>query len=200
MVYVRFRCKPMVEDLVKIGFSSSKSLRKSIPKIFKNTHYNSYDSVFCWKLSLAWLLGYYDGDGHSNSTIISSSNKEFLKEIKSKFNIKFDIKLQCDKGKRSRLEGVISTRPHYRLVLGASLFNKMIRNYPYSMQRKRRIFKERDMESFNRLKKVVLNKENLQSLIDKHQIIFLIKKLMSLRLLFIDYVENGKLLRQECEI
>ena len=52
----------------------------------------------------------------------------------------------------------------------------MIRNYPYSMQRKRRIFKERDMESFNRLKKVVLNKENLQSLIDKHQIIFLIKK------------------------
>jgi len=57
LVYVRFRCKPMVEDLLKIGFSSSKSLRKSIPKIFNKTNHNTTASVY-WKLSLAWLLGY----------------------------------------------------------------------------------------------------------------------------------------------
>jgi len=52
----------------------------------------------------------------------------------------------------------------------------MIQNYPNSLQRKRRVFKERDMESYDRLKKVTLNKENLQSLVDKHQIIYLIEK------------------------
>jgi hypothetical protein len=44
------------------------------------------------------------------------------------------------------------------------------------MQRKRRTFKEKNMGSFNRLKKEVLSKENLQNLVDKHQIIFLKKK------------------------
>jgi hypothetical protein len=176
MVYVRFRCKPMVKDLLHIGFSSSKSLRKSIPNIFKKTKQNSYDSHFCWKLLLAWLLGFYDGDGHSKSTRISSSSKEFLKEIKSEFNIKFDIKLMYDKGRKFRLEDVVSTRPHWRLTLGASLFNEMIRNYPYSMLRKRRLFNERDMESYDRLKKLALNKENLQSLVNENQISYLINK------------------------
>lgn len=176
MVYVRFRCKPMVKDLLTIGFSSSKALRKSIPNIFEKTKHNSYDSPPCCKLLLAWLLGYYDGDGQSNSTRITSSSKEFLKEIKSEFNIKYDIKLKYEKGKKFRLEGVVSTRPHWSLTLGASLFNEMIRNYPYSMQRKRRLFNERDLESYDRLKKLVSNKENLQTLVNQNQIIFLIKK------------------------
>ena len=113
---------------------------------------------------------------NSNSTRITSSSSNFLKEIKSEFNIKFDVKRQYDKGKKSRLEGVVSSKPHWRLTLGASLFNEMIRNYPYSMQRKRRIFHEKDMVSYTRLKNGVLNRENLQSLVDTHQIILLIKK------------------------
>ena len=176
MVYVHFRCKPMVKDLLNIGFSSSKTLRKSIPNVFKKIKLNGNDSTFSRKLSLAWILGYYDGDGNSNSTRITSSSKNFLKEIKHIFNIKFDVKRQYDKGKKSRLEGVVSTRSHWRLTLGASLFNGMIRNYPYSLQRKRRLFNERDMESYDRLKKLVSNKENLQTLVNKNQIIFLIKK------------------------
>ncbi|MFX0083048.1 MAG: hypothetical protein ACFE94_14965 [Candidatus Hodarchaeota archaeon] len=172
MAYVRFRCKPMVKDLLNIGFSSSKTLKKSIPKIFKKSN----DSTFGRKLSLAWLLGYYDGDGNSNSTRITSSSKNLLNEIKSEFNIKFDVKQQYDKGEKSRLDGVISTKPHWRLTLGASLFNEMIQNYQDSMKRKRRIFKEKDMVSYNRLKKKVLNKENLQYLVGTYKIISLIKR------------------------
>jgi len=176
MVYVRFRCKPMVKDLLNIGFSSSKSLRKSIPNILKKRQFKSNDLSFVRKLSLAWLLGYYDGDGQSNSTRITSSSKNFLKEIKSEFNINFDVKHLYDKGKIFRLEGVVSTRSHWSLTLGASLFNEMIRNYPYSIKRKRRIFNEREMGSYNRLKKEVLNKENLQNLVNKNQINLLLKK------------------------
>ena len=176
MVYVRFRCKPMVKDLLNIGFSSSKSLRKSIPDIFKKKKLKSNELSSSRKLLLAWLLGYYDGDGQSNSTRITSSSKNFLKEIKSEFNIYFDVKRLYDKGKIFRLEGVISKRPHWSLTLGASLFNEMIRNYPSSMERKRRIFREREMGSYNRLKKEVLNKENLQILVNTNQINFLLKK------------------------
>jgi len=122
------------------------------------------------------LLGYYDGDGNSNSTKITSASKEFLQEIKSKLNINFDIKLKYKKGRKGYLEGIVSTRSHWSLTLGATLFNEMMRNYQDSMKRKRRLFHVRDMESYNRLKKKVINRRNLQDLVDSKQIKFLIEE------------------------
>jgi len=175
MAYFRFRCKPMVENLVKIGYSSSKSLRKSIPTIF-NKMTSDKESLFNRKLFLAWLLGYYDGDGNANSTRITSSCKEFLEQIKSKLNIQYEVKIQYERGKVSNFDDIVSTKSHWKLSLGASLFNEMMNNYKNSMLRKRKIFKERDMDVITRLKKAVVNKENLQGLIDKYPISHLIKK------------------------
>ena len=176
MVYVYFRCKPMVKDLLNIGFSSSKSNRKTLPIPFQKVNLNINKNHNVRRLFLAWLLGYYDGDGNSNSTQITSASKEFLQEIKSKLNINFDIKLKYKKGKKGYLEGIISTRSHWSLTLGAALFNKMIRNYQYSMKRKRKVFHVRDIESYNRLKKNVINRKNLQDLVDSRQMKILIKK------------------------
>lgn len=170
LVYLRFRCKPMVEDLMNIGFSSSKSLRKSIPIIFnKKTPINR-------KLFLAWVLGYYDGDGNANSTRITSGSKEFLEQIRLKLNIQYEVKIQYEKGKISNFDNIIATKSHWRLSLGASLFNEMMRTYKNSMPRKRRTFNERDMNVIPCLKEAVVNKENLQGLIDKYPISHLIKK------------------------
>ncbi len=177
MVYVRFRCKPMVEDLLNLGFSSSKSLRKSIPR-FSNEYRCNGDKIHSRReILLAWLLGYYDGDGFSKTTRISSSSKEFLERIKSEFGIRYKVRLHYDSGNKFYLEGVVSTKLHWKLCLGASLFNEMIRNYEGSMPRKRMIFKEKNIDAYNNLKATVINKENLQNLVDKHPISHLIKKI-----------------------
>ena len=117
LAYLRFRCKPMAKDLMNLGFSSSKSLKKLIPIIFnKNSPINH-------KLFLAWVLGYYDGDGNANSTRITSGSKEFLEQIRLKFNILYEVKIQHKKGKISNFDNIIATKSHWRLSLGASLFN-----------------------------------------------------------------------------
>ncbi|MFX1496700.1 MAG: LAGLIDADG family homing endonuclease [Promethearchaeota archaeon] len=134
MVYVRFRCKPMVEDLMSIGFSSSKSERKTLPNNLEKKK----------ELLLAFLLGYYDGDGNAKSTRITSSSKRFLEELKNIFQIKFQIKKQYEKGKKSKFGDIIATKPHWRLTLGAKLFNQMMENYKQSLSRKRKFFKERN--------------------------------------------------------
>ena len=37
---------------------------------------------------LAFILGFYDGDGTIDSTIITSASSEFIDDIKNYFNIK----------------------------------------------------------------------------------------------------------------
>jgi hypothetical protein len=93
-----------------------------------------------------------------------------------KLNIQYEVKIQYEKGKISNFDNIIATKSHWRLSLGASLFNEMMRNYKNSMPRKRRTFNERDMNVIPCLKEAVVNKENLQCLIDKYPISHLIKK------------------------
>lgn len=123
----------MVKDLVNLGFCGSKSKIKTLPKIFMNIN-----NVFQRKLFLAWLLGFYDGDGEMNSTRISSSSREFLQEIKSALRINSKIRLAFDIDKKSYLEGVIAKKSHWRLSLGVSIYKEMMQNYKNSMPRKRK--------------------------------------------------------------
>ena len=88
------------------------------------------------KLFLAFLLGYFDGDGKMGTTKIASGSKIFLKQIKAKFEIKGKIQKQIscfyDSIKDRIVEG--ST---YIISLGSNLFNKMLINYSDSLKRKR---------------------------------------------------------------
>ncbi|MBA7504718.1 hypothetical protein ES706_03372 [subsurface metagenome] len=81
------------------------------------------------KLALAWLLGFYDGDGHyggERSASIASSSKTFLESIKRVFLSKNSVRIY-EKSKS--------------LTLGPDLFEAMIWSYNKSMPRKRSLSK-----------------------------------------------------------
>lgn len=148
---VVFTCKPMHEDLRAHSFASSKTLRKDAPK-FDNE-----------ELMLAWLLGYYDGDGTQGQTDICSASEQFLKDIKRKFNIKNEVREY-----ETRVEdlkdldsGSVVKQYIYRLRLGPNIFNKMMDNYLDSMPRKRNHFKDNCLEI---LKEKIGSDEKLQEL------------------------------------
>jgi len=75
-------------------------------------------------LYLAFLLGYFDGDGKQSTTKITSSSYELLEQIKTKFNL--NARISLEKGSSA-----------YSLHLGAELFNEMLENFHNSMVRKR---------------------------------------------------------------
>ncbi|MFW9865621.1 MAG: LAGLIDADG family homing endonuclease, partial [Candidatus Thorarchaeota archaeon] len=99
------------------------------------------------ELMLAFLLGYYDGDGSLGLTLhegvkkkifpsIISSDKEFLNQVKQAFNIKYDLYQRIqEKYDFKKNELVISKS--YNLYLGSKLFEEMLRNYRKSLKRKR---------------------------------------------------------------
>ncbi len=147
MSYIVFGCKPMFKDLIKYGLTYSKL--QQLPAIINNFidkakielsqgKFTSYeidsfkllDSKHWYytpsgRVTLAWLLGYYDGDGHymgGKSATISSSNESLLKQIKNSFMIKNPVR----KYKYSK-----------SLSLGPKLFEAMILSYKNSMKRKR---------------------------------------------------------------
>lgn len=74
------------------------------------------------ELNLAFLMGYYDGDGDAKGCTLYCGSINFLESIKKEFKIKFDIK---QKG------GV------YAINLGAEFKRKLMKNYPDSLPRKR---------------------------------------------------------------
>jgi hypothetical protein len=121
-VEIKFGCKKMANDLLRQGLTFRKSRVIEFPRL------SSGD------VELAFLLGYYDGDGKENAPEISSSSIRFLEQIKERFHLPYRIQMyERDKeiyGRRIRgTEG--------RLRLGRELFNEMLRNYPNSMVRKR---------------------------------------------------------------
>ncbi|MFX0101640.1 MAG: hypothetical protein ACFFCS_18900, partial [Candidatus Hodarchaeota archaeon] len=89
------------------------------------------------KLDLAFLLGFYDGDGKKNTTQICTGSSQFLKQIKEKFNLGFEIR-------KDEYDGTIEGRKihskGFKMHLGADLFNKMMNNYKWSLPSKRRFF------------------------------------------------------------
>lgn len=74
------------------------------------------------ELYLAFLLGYFDGDGTIKTSKITSGSQRFLEEVKEIFKIR--NKIHTRKGA-------------FDLYLGADLFNEMLDNFRKSLNRKR---------------------------------------------------------------
>lgn len=79
------------------------------------------------ELYLAFLLGYYDGDGKVGTTVITSGSIKFIAQIKEHFSIPFKI-WRTD----SEWGGI-----GYNIYLGMDLMREMLSNYIESLLRKR---------------------------------------------------------------
>jgi len=140
LTYLQFTCKPLALDLERIGF---KYLIPDFLTERRNRH-----------LLLAFLMGYYSGDGHKNSTEIGSSNFRLLLQIKNALDVKYKIQIR-------------KNEDFYVLTLGSRIFNEMINVcYPYKLGLKRKIrnFSEHK-ETMEILKEKLKCRENLQNLI-----------------------------------
>jgi hypothetical protein len=103
--------------LINHGFVVGKEKSKSI----ELPHLDSRE------LYLAFLLGYYDGDGKVGTTIITSGSIRFINQIKQHFNILHKI-WRTD----SEWDGI-----GYNIYLGMDLMREMLANYKNSLPRKR---------------------------------------------------------------
>ena len=141
MSKLRFLCLPMGEALTKNGKfgSGSEDDKKRVPNIIKKLlriAFNKDQSLTEsqeGKISLAWLLGYFDGDGTvyydrkglKFSGEIISSSKALLEDMKDVYKIENTI------GFKDKNQGT------YRLAIGPDIYKKMMSIYPNSLQRKR---------------------------------------------------------------
>lgn len=103
----------MIEDLLRIGYSSS-AMGAGLPEIIKRAEED---------IALAFLLGFFDGDGTwcgGRSAEIYSSNKVILMDIKRKFKIKYPVRTTKDAVIDELSEKIIHRAAH-RLTLGADL-------------------------------------------------------------------------------
>ncbi len=101
-----------VQHIINLGCVNAKS------KIIRLPRFNSRN------LNLAFLLGYYDGDGAQNSTKICCGSRKFLQDIKKLYNLKYKITKQKNHT--------------YTLSLGSILFKEMISIYSGGLKRKRK--------------------------------------------------------------
>lgn len=160
----------MYEELIEQDF-------KFFPKL------SSYD------LYLSWLLGLYDGDGFQGKTMVCSAHKEILEQVKTYFTIKYEVREYYFNGESyirsyTNITEIIddntkvnsSLRFLYILTLGARLFNKLMRNFNSSLERKRNTFNELN-ESLEKLIEEAISEDNLQELINTNQKNELIEKL-----------------------
>jgi hypothetical protein len=117
--------RKIVMELVKLGAHPNKSLIIELPQLDSRLFY------------LSFLLGYYDGDGKTRSTIITSGSRKFLQQIKTHFSLPFKLRIEQritwhDNHTRS------SQSTSYELSLGAELFREMMHNYADSLPSKRK--------------------------------------------------------------
>ena len=158
MVYLKFVCKPMALDLYNHGFQDLKESSIGIPNFVKfaiqdaknkaslsrSTNWKKY---FEYKLALAWLLGFFDGDGTINEDTklvrIYSNNKILLEDIKYYFDIENYSVLTNHKGQKVEFLDVnsensfIISKPQYSLQLDWNFFKFFARIYNKGINRKR---------------------------------------------------------------
>jgi hypothetical protein len=121
-VMISFACKAMSNDLMMHGVSFRKS------KIVR------YPVLADRELELAFLMGYYDGDGQHKTTRIVSGSVKFLRDIKKRFDLPYKIRRYRH---QREIYGIKTMGTKYVMSLGAELFCEMMVNYEYSMPRKR---------------------------------------------------------------
>jgi len=136
--HIRWGDQKFAQDLINIGmeyeFSSEKGRRIKIPKM---------PDLKRRDLMLAFLIGYYDGDGTLRpseygrvSPEIYSSNRKFLVEIKRYFNLDDKVYSRTIERINPR-RGIIVKTPYSKLSLNSQIFEEMMNNYSNSLKRKR---------------------------------------------------------------
>jgi hypothetical protein len=139
MSYLRFICLPMGKALINNGKfgSGSSDDKKRVPNVIKKLmdfdQKQSFSDSEERRISLAWLLGYFDGDGTvyydrkglKFSGEIISSSKALLQDIIDIYKIYNKI------GFKDKNQGT------YRLAFGPEIYKKMMSVYSNSLQRKR---------------------------------------------------------------
>ena len=120
-------CKYLIRHGIIAG--KRKTYHIKLPRLLSRSHY------------LAFLLGFFDGDGTANTTRITTASLIFLKQIKRQFKIKYQPKkvFSAFKGKNKIYKGSA-----YIMYLGGNLFNELLDNFSESLPRKRKRFTSYD--------------------------------------------------------
>jgi hypothetical protein len=125
--------KKISDDLNLHGCVQRKSKTIELPE------FDSHD------LYLAFLLGFFDGDGCEGKTLITCGSRRFLEQIKERSNLSFGIR---EKTGGRFIEGTrLVQGKAYDMYLGTGLFNEMMENYMDSLPRKRKHFCTKDEKS-----------------------------------------------------
>ena len=146
---LRVGCLPTIDDLNNLKFSSSKADLKEVPPAIialieqaKLENFELWFETKAGKTALAWLLGYFDGDGSYSgwtSGQIYCGNREFLNNIKELFEIKKEIKTHTEPG-TERLtfdDNIYISKGYYYLSLDRETLLRMWNSYSDSFNRKR---------------------------------------------------------------
>jgi len=151
---VQFRCRPMAKDIDDLGFQSSKAEQKYVPsyvveslkeakKIAKQTKAGWWLTT-PGKLALAFLLGYYDGDGEylgGRTAKIYSSSRSFLEHITELFGIKNKVYPETKPGEEAwAFDRQYISKGLWAVYLGPDVFDMMMSSYEKSMKRKRLLY------------------------------------------------------------
>lgn len=125
---ISFSCKEIIGDLIRNGLIPGKEKSKNI----------ELPQLKTIGLNLAFILGYFDGDGTQKTSKITSGSRIFLEQIKKKYNLDHKIEVVKSGGP---IEGREINGVAYRLALGSVLFNEILDNYIDTLPRKRIRFK-----------------------------------------------------------
>ncbi|MHA2281733.1 MAG: LAGLIDADG family homing endonuclease [Promethearchaeota archaeon] len=159
---ISFSSKEIIRDLIRNGLIPGKEKSNNI----------EFPQLKTKELKLAFLLGYFDGDGTQKTSKITSGSKLFLEQIKNKFSLGHKIETVRSGGPiyGREVDGIA-----YRLALGSDLFNEMLDNYKDSLPRKRNRFKteEERIESIkenawhgSHKRKFIIKQQELEKLVD----------------------------------
>lgn len=110
-VYFSVRRREFVAHMVAAGCTNGKTFTIRLPELRDDG------------LALAFLLGYYDGDGTQGRSSLTCGSKEFLSDIRTRYAMKYRVKQ--------------AGANWATLYLGSDLFRKMLENYDMSLPRKR---------------------------------------------------------------
>lgn len=147
-VSIRIQNREFTTHLISQGCTNAKSKTIRLPSFNTN------------ELDMAFLMGYYDGDGSADSTTICSGSIKFLNDIIDRYRLKFRVyhgKSVCT------------------LSLGADLKRQLIRNYPDGMPRKQGMHRRDKRYKLNGTspyanmpRKFNIDKDELERLIAQH--------------------------------
>ncbi len=123
-VGIRMFNSQFTNNLINHGFIVGREKSKTIQLPYLNNR----------EIYLAFLLGYYDGDGKVRTSRINCGSKVFLIQIQQLFGLNYKIAKKTSGGP---INGREIHGECFEMGLGKDLFNEMLDNYQFSLPRKR---------------------------------------------------------------